>query len=252
MKTFLELVEEVCGAMKQLRRSPEKFSKVLIDNLGNFKAHNLYHREGNVPLKTVEGRPGAENAISALQAIEKLPRVSRSKGLYIAAQEIANLISSGTYIEDQSLGALISRYGYWYGNIYQLTDEHSVTGIEAIQSLLIDDGSDDKPNRNALLSPLVKRIGIGASKKSFNATVIVILLATDFEDSGYIQEPVFPEDSVPYHLEIDHWEEEAERLDCEIVSQTIGEKNTIKIKQHWQLFDSNTKLTERIIERNIL
>ena len=203
MSTFNDLVEEIYNGLKMLRKTPEEFSRVLKRRLKYFKSQSLYHRKGNVPIKTLEGKPAVEALIMELKQLSRLSRLNRCEGLFSASQQISNLIGSGTVLSDIPTAKIISEFGYWYGSIYMLVDEGSVTGNEVIMSLLMDDGLKEKTNKLALLNPDLNQLGIGSSYSTNTETITVLLLATDFQTkNGYTK--ITPSTSIiPNYMEID-------------------------------------------------
>lgn len=248
--TFDGLAEECYLAVEKLRNRPRSFARGLKKLIENFKGFGLYHRSGFVPVSVTEGKEGLLSLISELYETAPLVEVSRCVGLFYASQYIARMLSEGIPIESIPTLKIISEYGSWYGGVYLLIDEGSVSGVEAVMSLLLDDGLVEKTNKQALLNNFLKHIGVGAAPSQKNSTIVVILLATDY--LSYEKSPntnAFPiTKPIPKPVEIDEWVENAQKLECEITHRDIGEKRTTKIIQTWTLFDENLLKSEKIIE----
>ena len=252
--TFRGLADEVYTSLKLLRASPKAFARVVKKCLKNYKEHNLYYRTGHVPLVTTEGKSAARSLRSELRHMESLPKLSRSRGLFQAAQHIVNLISQDLALADIPVLKIISENGCWYGGIYLLVDEGGISGNEVALSLLLDDGLEVKSNKLALLSGEVKKIGVGAApcSKKDAGTVVVILLATDFQEGSNKETPGnivgASEEPLPSHVELDEWKENAVRVSCELTHRNIGDKSSIRVKQQWELRDDSVVVDEKIIE----
>ncbi|OMJ75975.1 hypothetical protein SteCoe_24784 [Stentor coeruleus] len=248
MPTFVELNEQIYESLKSLRKTPKEFARIVRKKLPNYKSHGLYHRDGFIPVKYIEGRQAAEALIEELKDLDALPKLSKSNGLTSAALHLAYLISQGVEMEDISPTKTIGEYGYWYGNVLMLIDEGNIEGDEVVQSLLLDDGLKEKTNKKAILNPSMKLCGIGAVPKEVSGALVVILVATDFIEKKDANEVVPSEDELPKYPELDQWVEDAVKLDCEITHESIGDKTITRVKQSWQLADSSTVITEKVIE----
>ena len=219
-------------------------------NLDNYGSHNLYLREGLLPFKTIEGREGAEKLAKELRHIKRLPEINLSQALSSAAQEIANEIGKSGSSDDINSAKIIGDYGFWYGELFQLIDEGSFSGDEAVQSLLLDDGIEDKTNRKALLNTNVEIAGVGCALSQTSGTVVVMLLAETFRAKADAKEVKPPSEPLPKYFAFDNWDENAVKLDCEITHQNFGDNLTIKVKQTWQMHDNTVKVTEKIIDNS--
>jgi hypothetical protein len=247
MSDFSSLTNDIKEAAHLLRKDPKDFSRLIRSNLENFKSNNLYHRKGFVPIKTIEGQKAAEKTIKKLRKTEALPEFSESAGLQNAALHIAYLLSQGVTWEEVSPTRVINDYGFWHGSVVLLVDEGNVTGVEVIQSLLIDDGQEEKTNRAALLNPYFKIIGIGCVPKKGSVTLTVILLASDFANKPDMNEVLVSDEKLEKHPELDDWHEEALKVDCEITQESSSDRVVTRVRKTWHLADNSTAFTEQVL-----
>jgi hypothetical protein len=247
MSSFQTLTKEIKDSVHQLRSDPKDFSRQIRRNLDNFKSNNLYHRAGFVPIKTIEGASGAEKVIKKLRKTETLPVFTDSAGLQNAALHIAYLLSQGVTWEEVSPTRIINDYGFWHGSVVLLIDEGNVTGLEVIQSLLIDDGQEEKSNQAALLNPYFKMIGVGSVPKKGSISLTVILLASDFADKVDMNEVLVSEDLIEKNVEIDDWQQDAVKVDCEITQESSSDRVITRVKKVWTLADTTTVVSESIL-----
>lgn len=248
MPTYLELSQSIYEKINELRSSPQEFAELIEGNMRNFKRNNLYHREGFVPLKRLEGKESVQDLIKELSLLEPLSRLNLSKGLANAALHLAYMIGQDVSIEEASPSKILEEYGHWHGSILLLIDEGSVSGAEAVQSLLLDDGLTEKTNRKALLNPAMAMIGVGTVSKENSSALSVVLIATDFTDKPDLNEVVPVEDEIPTFQELDSWVDGALSLHCEITNQNFGDRSVKIVKQFWSLDDQSTIITEKVIK----
>lgn len=200
-----------------------------------------------MPIKTIEGASGAEKVIKKLRKTETLPVFTDSAGLQNAALHIAYLLSQGVTWEEVSPTRIINDYGFWHGSVVLLIDEGNVTGLEVIQSLLIDDGQEEKSNQAALLNPYFKMIGVGSVPKKGSISLTVILLASDFADKVDMNEVLVSEDLIEKNVEIDDWQQDAVKVDCEITQESSSDRVITRVKKVWTLADTTTVVSESIL-----
>ena len=244
--TYEELNEEIHDRLLLLRTEPQKFARSIKRRLINYKSNNLYHRPGYVPIRTIEGKKAAERLVNELTDMQPLPIIGICDGLNYAAQELAHM---SNYNNIEEVGRrVITEYGNWFGNLFILIDEGSFSGLDVLQALLLDDGLKEKTNKAALLNPLVSLAGVGSAPNKKLGTIVVVLLATDFREKNNIVEPDFPQGLIPRYPELDDWNENAIKLNCEIIHQKIADKNITKIKKYWEMPDSTIVTTEKIID----
>ena len=162
-----QLSEELFKEHNNLRRDPKSYIEKL-NNLENYYKDKIFRCPKEIPIETYEGSSGIKNAIEFLKNQEPIKELIYSESLSKSALDHANDIGSqGLLNHIGSKGSLlcdrIEKYTEWDGSIAESLQFCYKNAENIIISLLIDDGSNEKHQRENLFNEEFQYIGIGCS-----------------------------------------------------------------------------------------
>ncbi|HET7425342.1 MAG TPA: CAP domain-containing protein [Gemmatimonadales bacterium] len=149
------LAREIAEETNRLRRDPPSYAPYLEAMLPRFDGFVL-ERPGRAFLRTEEGAPAVEEAISALRAAKPAPPLQWSAGLARAAGDhvrdqgpIGGTEHQGTDGSDPA--RRMERYGQWGGAVAENIAYGENPARDVVLQLVIDDGVPGRGHRDALL-----------------------------------------------------------------------------------------------------
>ena len=162
-----QLSEELFKEHNNLRRDPKSYIEKL-NNLENYYKDKIFRCPKEIPIETYLGSSGIKNAIEFLKNQEPIKELIYSESLSKSALDHANDIGSqGLLNHIGSKGSLlcdrIEKYTEWDGSIADSLQFCYKNAENIIISLLIDDGSNEKHQRENLFNEEFQYIGIGCS-----------------------------------------------------------------------------------------
>ena len=185
---FNDLQSELFLYHNKLRKEPSSFIPYLEEWLTKYK-ENILQLPNETPLRTFDGSKGVENAIKFLKNQEPIPELKYNDALSKAALDHANDI--GQYgltghegSRDSTLYDRIEKYIEWDGACAENLDFGFKNAINIILNLIIDDGCEEKNQRNNLFNPIYKYIGIGCGKHRDYGYCSVFVFAKDLRNIG--------------------------------------------------------------------
>ena len=174
---FQQLSEELFKLHNELRKNPKSFIEKLSKADSYFK-DKIFRYPSEISIETYEGPNGIKNAIEFLKNQNPVKELIYSESLSKSAFDHANDIGKqGLYSHESSNGALlnerIEKYTEWDGAIAESLQFCYKTPENIIMSLIIDDGSKGKHQRQNLFSEEFQYVGIGCAKhKTFKLCTV--------------------------------------------------------------------------------
>ena len=153
---FQKLSEELFLLHNELRKNPKSFIEKL-SQAENFFKDKIFRHPNEIPIETYEGSDAIKEAIEFLQNQEPVNELVYSESLSKSAFDHANDIGKqGLHSHESSNGALlnerIEKYTEWDGAIAESLQFCYKNPENILMSLLIDDGSKEKHQRQNLFS----------------------------------------------------------------------------------------------------
>ena len=163
-----QLSEELFKEHNNLRRDPKSYIEKL-NNLENYYKDKIFRCPNEIPIETYEGSSAIKDAIEFLKNKEPIKELIYSESLSKSALDHANDIGNkGLLNHLGSNGSLlcdrIEKYTEWDGAIAESLQFCYKNPENIIISLLIDDGSNEKHQRENLFNEDFQYIGIGCSQ----------------------------------------------------------------------------------------
>ena len=172
-----QLAEELFQEHNNLRKNPQSYIEKLTKN-ENYYKDKIFRHPNEIPIETYEGAEGIKNTIEFLKNQKPVKELIYSESLSKSALDHANDIGKqGLHNHEGSNGSLLSdrieKYTEWDGAIAESLQFCYKNAENIILSLLIDDGSSEKHQRENLFSEEFQYIGIGCAKhKTFKLCTV--------------------------------------------------------------------------------
>ena len=171
---YQQLSEELFKLHNELRKNPKSFIDKLTKAESYFK-DKIFRHPSEIPIVNYDG---LKEAIQFLQNQNPVKELIYSESLSKAAFDHADDIGKqGLHSHESSNGALlnerIEKYSEWDGAIAESLQFCYKNPENILMSLIIDDGSKEKHQRQNLFSEEFQYVGIGCAKhKSFKLCTV--------------------------------------------------------------------------------
>ena len=181
MSFLRQLVEEINLA----RTNPAAYASKVQEYIPHFQDKILKIPDQRVAIKTQEGAAAYEECVNFLKSAEPTEAHVPSRGL----TRIANDFLSGVQSVDPSqigtidMNAIIDKYGSFQGNFSRAMEFGGSTPEQVVINLLVSDGDKSRSQRDALLNPILKRVGVSQGKHDIYRTVTIIVSCTVFQNN---------------------------------------------------------------------
>ena len=172
-----QLAEELFQEHNKLRKNPQSYIEKLT-KIENYYKDKIFRHPNEIPIETYEGPEGIKNTIEFLKNKEPVKELIYSESLSKSAFDHANDIGKqGLYSHESSNGALlnerIEKYTEWEGAIAESLQFCYKSPENILMSLIVDDGSKGKHQRQNLFSEEFQYVGIGCAKhKTFKLCTV--------------------------------------------------------------------------------
>ena len=174
---YQQLAKELFKEHNNLRKDPKSYIEKLT-KAENYYKDKIFRHPNEIPIETYEGSEGIKKAIEFLKNQNPVKELQYSESLSKSALDHANDIGKqGTHNHEGTNGSLLSdrieKYTEWDGAIAESLQFCYKNPENIIMSLIIDDGSNEKHQRENLFSEEFQYIGIGCAKhKTFKLCTV--------------------------------------------------------------------------------
>ena len=172
-----KLSEQIFQEHNLLRKDPKSYIEKLT-KAENYYKDKIFRHPSEIPIETYEGLDGIKNAIEFLKNQKPVKELIYSESLSKSALDHANDIGKqGSHNHEGTNGSLLSdrieKYTEWDGAIAESLQFCYKYPENIILSLIIDDGSSEKHQRENLFNEEFQYIGIGCAKhKTFKLCTV--------------------------------------------------------------------------------
>jgi hypothetical protein len=181
MSFLRQLVDEI----NAVRTNPAAYASKVEGYIPYFQDKILKLPDQRVAIKTQEGAAAYEECVNFLKSAEPTAAHVPSRGL----TRIANDFLSGVQSVDPSqigtidMNSIIDKYGAFQGNFSRAMEFGGTTPEQVVINLLVSDGDKTRSQRDALLNPILKRIGVSQGKHDIYRIVTIIVSCTVFQNN---------------------------------------------------------------------
>lgn len=180
----MSFLQKVLDEINFVRKNPSAFADKLLSFKNYFKGTIVKFPGQKIGNQTNEGFPAFEEAAKYLKTLKPTEEMIASKGLCKIAQDFldANSDKSIEAIDESGLEAFIQKYGEYEGTLNNAFDFGSELPELVAVNLIVSDGDPSRGNRELLLDPELKKIGIATKKHDEFGKLTYILSCTDFNN----------------------------------------------------------------------
>ena len=180
MSFLRQLVDEI----NEARTNPAGYASKVEAYIPHFTDKILKIPNSRVGIKTQEGAAAYEECVNFLRSAEPTEAHIPSRGLTRIANDFLSGVQSvePSQIATIDMNAIIDKYGSFQGNFSRAMEFGGSTPEQVVVNLLVSDGDQSRSQRDALLNPILKRVGVSQGKHDIYRTVTIIVSCTKFEN----------------------------------------------------------------------
>lgn len=191
-----ETEREVIREINLLRSDPPGYARLRLEPLRACFHGNLFYlpEKSPIPIKTKEGVAALDECIRVLKNTSPLPPLKPSRGLSLAAREMAqnqgSTYNTGHVGPDGSTPlSRIERYGEWDTTISENISYGYVNAKHIVMSLLVDDDVPSRGHRTTLLNGLLNQVGVAAGTHRRYEAMCVMDFAAKYTTKYITKQP---------------------------------------------------------------
>ena len=176
-----ELSSLIISEINKVRQNPSSYIPLIKKQKDLIKGEILY-RENQSPIQLTEGEKSFQNAIDYLKKKKKTFKLEENNNLNLAALDLVNDIGpKGLFSHEDSngnnLNDRIEKYCEWEDCCNEIIQFSSKKPEEIIIDIIVDDGIENKLNRESLFNDNYKFIGCAINEhKDFGYVIVIILV----------------------------------------------------------------------------
>ena len=176
--------KKVADEINKIRADPQAYSQKINDYIKYFdgKILRLPHESG---IETQEGAEAYKEAAEFLSKAPKLPELTVDPKLTEVAKDMAKEMSKFNDIDEMDgvdRKSIIKKYGHYDGSLGESTDFGSVTPVLACVNLIVDDGNEERNNRQLMFREDFKVMGVACVPHDELGCITLVMYATDFAE----------------------------------------------------------------------
>lgn len=234
MKFYLDLVKEI----NFLRKNPSGYAEKILSYKNYFKGNVLKIPGEKIEIVTEEGFAAYEEAIQFLKSNKPSEALIPSKALGRIAKDYIEELRKNPDKEDEiDMNSIIQKYGNFTGVFLYSVDYGSDTPELVVINFLVCDGDKSRSNRNSILNPELKKVGVASGKHDIYKYETFIVCCTDFQNTFDKNDSVNLE--VLVNDEIEHSIQDLTKENEEYI---INDPDVVSFERRdWVIFDSGKK-----------
>ena len=181
----MSFIKYLYDEINEVRTDPSNYADKVIKCASYFDGKIMKVPGTNFGIETEEGVAAFKECEEYLRNFDDaLDDVKPSKGLTKVANDFLNKIIKLDPSEFKSvkISEIIAKYGTFFGKVIRLIEMGGITPDQVIIDLLVGDGDKTRHQRNALLNPDFKRVGIAFGNHPTYGECSVIVLCEMFEN----------------------------------------------------------------------
>jgi hypothetical protein len=233
----LKIIEEI----NNVRNNPQEFAKKIRKYATFFKGKILKIPE-TIPIMTIEGSKAFEEAAFFLDNLDSLPKLTYSPGLthaahdaLVAIQKLEDLDS----LNNLEIDGFLNKHGQIVGHFAQAVDFGSSLPELVVINLLVDDGDENRPNRNNITDPKYKLIGLSTGTHQIYHNCTVLMFARHF----------YLVDEVPGDLSDENYES-TKKKEIREINQKLNVCRRSSLDKEYNQTVENVKSSENKLSKN--
>jgi hypothetical protein len=176
----------VINEINQVRANPQKYAEKIRKYKSYFKGKVLKVPE-IIPIMTTEGASAFEEAARFLDNLTYLEPLKYNAGLtHVAHDALVDIqkLDDIDQLSELSLDTYINRHGQIVGHLAQAVDFGSSIPELVVINLLVDDGDLNRGNRDNIINPKYKLVGVSTGHHPVYHNCTVIMYCRHFYDTN--------------------------------------------------------------------
>ena len=183
-----EIAEEIFREQNEVRRNPQSYIEKLQNSLKYYKDKILY-KENEIPIETAEGAEAVKEAINFLKNQNPVQELIYSKDIALSCKDIVDDIGPKGLVshegtEIKNLYNRLEQYCDWDGAIAENIDFGFRLPENIVMNMIIDDGDENRYQRQNLFYPHFKYVGISVGPHRDFGYCTVIEYAYNIREIG--------------------------------------------------------------------
>jgi hypothetical protein len=181
----MQYVQDLIKEINNLRKNPVSFADKILSYKRYFKEEKVIKLPGEkFGIQLEEGFPAYKEAAQYLNSLTPVGEMTASKGLIRIAKDYLEKCKDcdPEEIGNIEISPIIEKYGSFKHEFHNAMDFGSNTPELVVVNLLVSDGDPSRANRDILLDPYLKRIGIALGKHKEYGPLTVIIACTEFNN----------------------------------------------------------------------
>jgi uncharacterized protein YkwD len=180
--------KDVVLALNMVRTNPARYAQLYISEVIATYRGKLRNCSNGRLVRTIEGDVPARQLYDELMRKASTPKLTPVFGMHHVADQLALEQSmtgrTGHITQDgNNLQFRIDSHGQWRQTIGETIDYGGMTGFDAINNLLIDDGVSNRSHRLAMFEPTFHVVGVSIRRHPVYGTVTVVDYADSFTEN---------------------------------------------------------------------
>lgn len=181
----MSFLPNLINEINNIRKNPSAFADKLLSFKSYFKGNIVKLPGQKVGSQTEEGFAAFEDAAKYLKTCNPVDDIIPSKGLSKIAKDYLDKIGESE-INDMGeieIDSIIKKYGNFSGSFSNGMDFGSETPELVAINLVVSDGDPDRGNRDLILNPKLKKIGISTRIHKIYGNLTIIVSCEDFTNN---------------------------------------------------------------------
>ena len=231
-KKMSDLPSLIISEINKVRQNPSSYIPLIKKQKDLIKGEILY-RTNETPIQLTEGIKSFENAIEYLKKKKKVLKLEENKNLNLAALDLVNDIGpKGLFSHEDSngnnLNDRIEKYCEWENCCNEIIQFSTNKPEEIIIDIIVDDGIENKLNRESLFNDNYKFIGCGINEHKDFGFVIAIILVGGIREKDTL---FFDYDNYKYQFnQNENFDKEKIALNDYQINDSDAPDNTVSVK----------------------
>ena len=185
---YEEIAEEIFKEQNEVRKNPKSYIEKLQNSLKYYYNNHLF-REGEIPITTYEGVEAVKDAINFLKNQSPVQELIYSKDIGLSCKDIIDDIGPKGLVthegtEIKNIYNRLEQYCDWDGAIAENIDFGFKIPENIVMNMIIDDGDENRYQRQNLFYPHFKYVGIGIGPHKEFGFCTVIEYAYNIREIG--------------------------------------------------------------------
>lgn len=176
----------VINEINQCRTNPQKYAEKIRKYKTYFKGKILKVPE-IIPIMTTEGASAFEEAARLLDNLSAMEPLKYSSGLtHVAHDALVDIqkLDDIDQLSELNLDSYINRHGQIVGHLAQAVDFGSSIPELVVINLLVDDGDLNRGNRDNIINPKYKLVGVSTGNHPVYHNCTVVMYCRHFYDNN--------------------------------------------------------------------